>query len=463
MTVNRFEDALSGLRAVFSSGITRPLSWRIMQLKALGAFLRDRERMIAEAVNEDFRKSEAETFFTETGFLLGELRFVAGNLKRWMKPEKVSTPLYYQFARSYILRDPLGLVLVIGAWNYPVNLCLAPLIGALSGGNCVVVKPSETAPNASRVVAEGIRDYLDTSAVMVVEGGAGETRSLLDLRFDHVFFTGSRDKGYEVLLAAARNFTPVTLEMGGKCPCIVTEHTNLRIAARRIVWAKFINGGQTCIAPDYVLVHENSEHRLLGYMKDAIRQFYGPDPSSSCDYPRIISERHFRRLMSYVDGADIVTGGGADERARYIAPSVIMVTDPAAPVMQEEIFGPVLPVLAYSRIDEATGLIGSGKEPLAVYLFSSSREEHRAVIGKTRSGGVCINDLMFQAAVSALPFGGSGFSGMGSYHGRAGFDTFTSRRSVMHRAFFPDMNLRYPPYGPWKFRFLKRLLATFSG
>jgi acyl-CoA reductase-like NAD-dependent aldehyde dehydrogenase len=462
MTASDYTEMLSGLRTVFESGRTRSFQWRKSQLLALATFLRERESEIAQAVYSDFRKSEAETWLTETGFLLGEIRYALKHLRQWMTTKRATTPLIYLFGKSRIVREPHGVVLIIGAWNYPLNLCLSPLVGALAGGNCVVLKPSELTPCTSQVIEEGLRHYLDPEAVRIVRGGAQETRELLQERFDHIFFTGSRDKGREIMHHAARHLTSLTLELGGKCPCIVTAETDLRIAARRIVWAKFLNAGQTCIAPDYVLVHRDAEERLLASMREAIRHFYGSNPQESADYPRIINEAHYRRLSSYLNEGTIVEGGETDHHERYIAPTIIREVGPQSQVMEDEIFGPVLPLIPFSSLDEAIGMIQEGTEPLAVYLFSNDSSTCRRVMEGTRSGGVCINDLLFQAALSSLPFGGRGRSGMGSYHGRAGFETFTFSRSVLHRSLFPDSDLRYPPYGRNKFNFLKRLVGFFS-
>jgi aldehyde dehydrogenase (NAD+) len=448
------------LRASFEEGRTREYLWRRSQLLALEAFLVEREGEIAAALHADFRKSAPETFLTETGYLRSEIRFALKHLKSWMKPLRVSVPLLYQPAKGFCCREPYGVVLVIGAWNYPLNLSLAPLVSALAAGNCAVVKPSEYAAHTSAVIAAGLRDYLDNHAICVIEGGVDVARALLEERFDYIFFTGGRSTGRKVMHAAARHLTPLTLELGGKCPCMVDESCNLRVAARRIVWAKFLNAAQTCIAPDYVLVHEKSEAELLRQMHLALADFYGDDPKSSPDFPRIGTVDNFLRLEKLLAESQSLPGA-ADRDERYIPPTILHGVTLDSPVMQTEIFGPLLPVITFSDIGEALDVIKRGKEPLAIYLFSSRQDLQNRVLRQTRSGGVCINDLLFHASIPKLPFGGLGRSGFGSYHGKAGFDTFSFQRSVLRRSCYPDPDLRYPPYGILKFRFLKSLLTFF--
>lgn len=450
------------LRAHFESGVTRPVGWRMGQLAGLDAFLREQERAIAEAVRADFRKPAIETFLTETGYLRGEICYVRKRLARWMKRVRVPVPLIYQPAGASCLREPLGVVLILGAWNYPLQLCLAPLIGAIAGGNCAVLKPSEMAPATSRLIASELPGYLDRDAFRICEGGAEQAEALLVQRFDHIFFTGSVQNGKLVMEAAAKQLTPVTLEMGGKCPCIVTAGADLQVAARRIVWAKFLNAGQTCIAPDYVLVQESVVEELLALMRAAIIRFYGHDPKNSPAYPRIIDDRHFMRLRSYLQEGSAVTGGVTDEAERYIAPTIVRDVPQDAPLLHEEIFGPVLPVMTFTTLDQATATVRSNGESLVVYLFSREARELDFIGEHTRSGAVCRNDLMFHAAVYGLPFGGIGRSGMGRYHGKAGFETFTFSRSTFVRSTWPDPLLRYPPYSRGGSFLLKLAMRLFA-
>jgi len=455
-------DAHAGLRRYFDSGATRPFEWRRGQLRGIDAFLREREAAIAEAIHADLGKPVAETWLTETAWLRSEIRYVLKHLRGWMRPKKVGVPLHYQPARAFVEREPLGVVLIIGAWNYPLQLCLAPLIGALAGGNCAVVKPSEMAPATSALLFGELGRYVDPEAVRVAEGDAAFTASLLEHRFDHFFFTGSRRKGREVMAAAARHLTPVTLELGGKSPVIVTEKADLRLAARRIAWAKFLNAGQTCIAPDYLLVHKSVEEQLLAMMKEALREFFGDDPQSSADYGRIVDARNFRRLEALRREGALVEGGGSNEASRYIAPTILRDVPEDSGLRKEEIFGPLLPVRSFTTLQEAVGMVRALADPLAVYLFSRDRAELRYLREHTRSGGVCCNDLLFQASIPGLPFGGRGASGIGVYHGRAGFETFTAERSVLDRGGFPDPDLRYPPYTAGRFSLLKKIVTIFS-
>jgi aldehyde dehydrogenase (NAD+) len=462
MQKDQFFLELAVLRETFESGITRDVSWRILQLNALQKFLIEQEREIAAALYDDFRKSAAETFLTETGYLCGEIRFALKHLISWMKPRNVLIPLIYQPSKGSYSPEPYGVVLIMGAWNYPFNLCLAPLISAIAAGNCVVVKPSEHAPRSSAIIAEGLAHYLDRRAIRVIEGGVEESRALLAERFNYIFFTGSRSVGREVMHAAARHLTPLTLELGGKCPCIVEEKGDLRVVARRIVWAKFLNGGQTCLAPDYVLVQETREAELLRYMQEAITDFYGDDPRLSRDYPRMVNMEQFLRLEKLLDENSVWSGGKSDPGERYIAPTILRGVTPTSSLMQSEIFGPLLPVLTYTDLSEALEIIRWVDEPLALYLFSSDPDIQNRVVRNSRSGGVCINDLLFQTAIARLPFGGVGNSGFGAYHGKAGFETFSFQRSVLRRSLHPDPDLRYPPYRWWKFMLLKRLVTFFQ-
>jgi len=450
------------LQRYFDSGTTRLFEWRRAQLRALDAFLRERESAIAEAVHADLGKPVPETWLTETGYLRTEIRYALRNLRRWMRPKRVGVPLHYQFARAFVEREPVGVALIIGAWNYPLQLCLAPLIGAVAGGNCAVLKPSELAPATSALLASELGRYLDPQAIRVVEGDGEVSARLLEHRFDHIFFTGSRRTGQVVMQAAARHLTPVTLELGGKCPVIVTETADLRVAARRIVWAKFLNAGQTCVSPDYLLVHQSVEERLLELMKEVLAKFYGPDFRSSAHYGRIVDGRNVRRLAALQREGTLVAGGASDEALRYVEPTIVRNVPLDSELMTEEVFGPVLPVRTFSSIPEASEVVASQPEPLAVYLFSRDSGEQRELMRLTRSGTVCCNDLLFQASVPGLPFGGRGKSGMGRYHGKAGFDTFTSERSVLSRSGFPDPDLRYPPYTAGRFGLLKRIVNFFS-
>ena len=452
------QPVVPALRTAFDSGLTRPRAWRIRQLEALGRFLLEREEDLAAAVQADVGKPPPEVFFTETAFLQGEIRYALRHLGAWMRPKRAALPLLYQPAAASYTYEPLGVVLIIGAWNYPLQLVLSPLVSAIAAGNCAVLKPSEHAPRTSACIADGIGCYLDTQAFRVVEGGPREVRQLLRERFDHVFFTGSRAGGREVMQAAAIHPASVTLELGGRCPCIVDSGMHIRTVARRIAWAKFLNAGQTCIAPDYVLVRRGLEGMLADALREALVAFYGPSPCRSPGYARVVGGDRLLRLEERFPGIVEREHSGR----RTIPPTILEDAGEEHAGAGEEIFGPVLPLVPYGNIGDAIAMIRSGEEPLAIYLFSTDREVQRKVLGETRSGGVCINDLLFQAAVPSLPFGGVGRSGFGAYHGRAGFEEFSTRRSVMKRPIVADIWLRYPPYGSRKFRFLRWLIGFFQ-
>jgi aldehyde dehydrogenase (NAD+) len=356
------------------------------------------------------------------------------------------------------VREPLGVVLVIAPWNYPVQLLLSPLIGAIAAGNCAVLKPSEVTPTVSRLLATLVPRYLDPACVALVEGGVDETTALLRERFDHVFYTGNGAVAKVVMRAAAEHLTPVTLELGGKSPCIVDRNVDLEIAARRIVWGKFLNAGQTCIAPDYVLVHESRESELLDAMKRTLRAFYGDDPKKSPDYGRVVNERHHRRLAVLLKDGEVVAGGEADEATRFIAPTILRNVAPDAPIMQVEIFGPILPVLRVASIDEAVAFVNARPKPLALYVFTRDAQVEEDVIARTTSGGACVNAPLWHIANPELPFGGVGPSGMGSYHGRDSFETFSHRKSVVTKSTRVDPKMAYPPYSKLKTAILKRLM-----
>jgi aldehyde dehydrogenase (NAD+) len=456
--VGDIPDVVKRLRAAFNGGRTRGLDWRREQLARLEAMLREREDELLAALLDDLGKAPTEAYATEIGFVLAELDHARTHLARWTRPERVWTPLVVQPARARLHREPVGVALIIGPWNYPVQLALAPLLAALAAGNCAVVKPSEVAPNTSRVLARIIPEYLDGECVAVVEGAVAETTALLDERFDHVFYTGNGSVGRIVMAAAAKHLTPVTLELGGKSPAIVDRHADLGVAARRLAWGKYVNAGQTCVAPDYVLVDAELEDALLTRVRDAVRGFYGADPRQSPDYGRIVNDRHFERLEHLVRDGEVVYGADRDARSRYFAPTALRNVPLESDVMQEEIFGPILPVIPVADVTAAIEFVNERDKPLALYLFSESEAVQQRVVEETTSGGVCVNATMLHLAVSELPFGGVGASGIGAYHGKAGFDTFSHRKSVLTKSTRLDPDLAYPPYTKLKRALRRRFL-----
>ncbi len=449
---------VEGLRRTFEAGRTRPAAWRKAQLRALDALLADREQVFLDALAADMGRARFEGWLAETSFVRNEIKHTLGHLAEWMKPARVPTTLANLPGRSFVMSEPYGVALIIGAWNYPVQLTLAPLVGAIAAGNAAVVKPSELSPHTAAALAEWIPKYLDESAIRVVVGGVAESQALLRERFDTIFFTGGERVGRIVMEAAARHLTPVTLELGGKSPCYVDRNVDLAVTARRIVWGKFFNAGQTCIAPDYVLVHRDVEERFLERVAEEVRTFYGENPKASPDFARIVDDRHFQRLTSLLEGQEPVVGGQADAEARYIAPTVLRGVRDEDPVMQEEIFGPILPVITVDDANDAIERIRKRPRPLALYVFSKDRRVQRRMLEQTSSGGVCINDVMAHVQVPELPFGGVGASGMGAYHGRASFDVFSHKKGVLHKGTRVDPSLRYPPYDENKEKWAKRLI-----
>jgi aldehyde dehydrogenase (NAD+) len=450
---------LADLRKTFDSGRTRPLSWRREQIRRLRALVVEREKELHDALRADLGRHPMESWIAETGFVAKECAYVEKRLARWARPERVPTPLVNQLGSSKVVREPLGVVLIIAPWNYPVQLVLSPLLGALAAGNCAVLKPSELTPHVSAVLGRLVPEYLDRSAVRVVEGGVDETTALLRERWDHVFFTGGGTVGRVVMEAASKHLTPVTLELGGKSPCIVLPDANLDVGIKRIVWGKFFNAGQTCVAPDYLLVHESIADTVVERLRATVREFFGDDPSKSESYPRIVSERHLRRLVSYLEGQEIAFGGQYDEKSRYLAPTVLRNVSPTSKVMMEEIFGPILPVLTIRSLDEAIRFINARDKPLALYVYTGSSAAAEEVIARTSAGGMTINDCMAHLGVPELPFGGVGPSGMGAYHGRASFETFSHRKSVLDKSTLMDPPVRYAPYDANKEKWIRRLMG----
>lgn len=440
------KDLLEKQRAFYDSGATRDISFRIEQLRKLAGAMEKREAAILQALKLDLGKSEAEAYLSEVGISQAELAYIIKNLRAWARPERARTPWLFFGGKSRIYPEPLGQILIISPWNYPFYLSLAPLLGAMAAGNCAVLKPSELAPYTSSLLYKLIAETFDEDYIAVIEGGAAASQLLLEQPFDHIFFTGGTAVGKLVMQAAARSLTPVTLELGGKSPCIVDKDIHLEYAARRIAWGKFMNAGQTCVAPDYLLVQKDIKEALLAKLQEVISSFYGTDPRQCEDYARIINDGHFDRLEALLKDGRIVCGGVKDRAAKYIAPTLMEVVEEDSPLMQEEIFGPLLPVLEYEKLDEAVRFVNSRPKPLALYFFSRSRAKQEQVLRQTTSGGVCINDTLSHITSPELPFGGVGASGIGSYHGRASFEVFSHRKSVLIQPFMFDFTVKYPPY-----------------
>lgn len=454
-------EAVAAARRTFDRGVTKPREWRVAQLRALRSLLVDHEDEIAEALHDDLGKSATESWITETGFVVREIDHTLRHLRAWTSPRRVGVPLSLAPGRATLVREPLGVVLVIAPWNYPVQLCLAPLVGALAAGNAVVIKPSEVAPATSAVLARLLPQHLDASAVHVVEGGVPETTALLAERFDHIFYTGNGAVGRIVLEAAARHLTPVTLELGGKSPAYVADDADLEVTARRLVWGKFTNAGQTCVAPDYVIASRSTLRALKPLLAQAIREAFGDDPLESPDYGRIVSRRHFERLTALVDPARVVIGGRSDEASRYLAPTVVEVADPDDPrelVMREEIFGPVLPLVEVDDLAAAIDVVNRRDKPLALYVFTTSEEVRRRFVRDTSSGALGVNIALAHLAVPGLPFGGVGASGMGAYHGERSVELFSHTKSVLSMPTRPDTTVWVrPPFTALKQQVVARV------
>ena len=448
------------LRSAYATGRTRPLAWRQQQLAALRRMLVEREGELVAALGEDLGRAPFEAWAADLRATVREIEDLQRHLPRWAGPERQKVPLLFRPGRAEVVPEPLGVVLVIAPWNYPVQLLVSPVAAALAAGNAVVCKPSEVAPATSAVLARLIPEYLDTSAVAVVEGGVPETTGLLDQRWDHILYTGNGSVGRIVAAAAAKHLTPVTLELGGKSPAIVTRDANIKLAASRVAFSKFLNAGQTCVASDHVYVHRDVEEEFLAALTAEIAQRYGSDPRASKDFGRMINPGHTQRLQNLLDGVgyDVVCGGEVDVEKRYVAPTVLRNVSRDSAVMGEEIFGPVLPVLTFDDLSEVTGAINTGDKPLALYLFTASERTVEQVVSTTSSGGICVNDAISHLLVSALPFGGVGESGYGSYHGRWGFETFSHRKAVFRRpSWLVDAPLLNPPFSRWKRVLARRL------
>jgi aldehyde dehydrogenase (NAD+) len=451
---------VADLRAAFRSGRTRDLQWRRSQLQGLLRMLDEHEDDFVQALHEDLGRPSLEGYFADVGMTKAEIKYLLRHVGSWMKPRKVIAALTSAPARAKVIAEPLGVGLIMAPWNYPIYLLLCPLAAALAAGNGAVVKPSELSPACSATLARLMPRYVDDQAVVVVEGGVETATALLEEQFDHIFFTGSTSVGRAVMTAAAKHLTPVVLELGGKSPAIVAADADLGVAAHRIVWGKHINAGQTCVAPDYVLVEASIRDRLVDKMVETMGEFLGADPQASKDFGRIVNDRHFDRLdqMLGSHGGTIAAGGSTDAATRFVEPTIIVDPDLDAPIMREEIFGPLLPVVSVESIADAIDFVNDRPKPLALYIFTGSGDSADRVLAETSSGGACVNHTVMHLGSPTLPFGGVGPSGMGSYHGRAGFDAFSHHKSVLTKPQKPDPPLMYPPYTSLKSKIVHKAL-----
>lgn len=449
---------ISAQRAHFQSGATLPLSARREALHALGQAIQLHERDIAAALAADLNKSPAESYMCEIGMTLSELRYAERHLNRWARDRSVPTPLSQFHAKSFTVCDPYGVVLIMSPWNYPFLLTLEPLIGAIAAGNCCIVKPSAYSPATSALIQRLLSQCFPPEYVAVVEGGRAENQALLEQKFDYIFFTGSVAVGKEVMAKASVHLTPVTLELGGKSPCVVDKSAKLDLAAKRLVFGKLLNCGQTCVAPDYVLIDKARKDDFLAALKKWMSAMYGSDPLDNQGYVRMINRKHFDRVMGLIDPEKVVYGGQGDPETLKIQPTILDHVSPEDSVMQEEIFGPVLPILTYDSLDEAVDFINGRPHPLALYLFSEDKAVQERFLRRVPFGGGCINDTIIHLASSRLGFGGVGDSGMGSYHGKKSFETFSRRKSIVKKSTWLDLPIRYAPYSPKQEKLLRFFL-----
>eukprot|EP00301_Raphidiophrys_heterophryoidea_P016087 c2529_g1_i1.p1 GENE.c2529_g1_i1~~c2529_g1_i1.p1 ORF type:complete len:531 (-),score=131.05 c2529_g1_i1:90-1637(-) len=456
---------VADVRKVFMTGKTATYEWRLQQLKQIERMTMDRCDDIMAALKKDLSRPALEALLGDVNTCIDEVRFAIANLQSWMKPESVSHPVALKPGSSTIVRQPKGVALIIGAWNFSIQLTILPLISAVSAGCCAIIKPSEMSPNSAKLIEEMVNQYLDTSAIRVVQGAVAETTALLNEQFDHIMYTGNSAVAKVVMAAASKHLTPVTLELGGKSPAILDSSADLKTSIKRILGGRFFNTGQVCIAPDYLIVLGDSQRQaaVSRAIKATIHEMFGDDPKKSDSFGRIVNERHWDRIISLIEGArgDVICGGRAtaDRDAKYIPPTVIWQADTSSAVMQEEIFGPVLPVIMLSSLNEAVNFVNARARPLALYVFSNSQKTSDTVINNTCSGSVCVNDTLFQVCNPHMPFGGIGPSGMGSYHGRYGFLEFSHQRAIMSRPTWVDPDFRYPPYKEHYVNLIKKFLV----
>ncbi len=442
----------------FNTNKTKDTNFRISQLKKLKKVMKDNESLLDEAIYKDFKKSSFENYETELSLVYHEINLAIKNLKSWSRRKYVATNMANMPGKSYIIPEPLGVTLTIGAWNYPYQLALAPVVAALAAGNTAILKPSELSLNSSNAMAKIINENFDANYFHVIEGAVEETTNLLKLKFDKIFYTGSTNVGKIIMKAAAEHLTPVTLELGGKSPCFVFNDANIKVSAQRLIWAKFLNGGQTCVAPDFILAEKGVKAKLIEEMKIQIKNIYGDDPMNSDAFVRIISPRHYKRLVELIDKNKVIIGGDNNEKELYISPTVVDNITFDDSIMQEEIFGPILPIIEFDDLSWAIKMVKDRPKPLALYIFGSNNKTTNRLLHEISFGGGGVNEAVMHLANSNLPFGGVGDSGMGSYHGKAGFDSFSHHKSILSRSAIIEMPVKYPPYSNWKRGLLEKLI-----
>lgn len=442
--MEHYQALIDSQRSFFYKGATKDLSFRIEQLTRLKQTLQQHEQEIVDALQADLNKSEFEAYLTEIGYVHNEINEAITNIKTWAEPVKVKTPITHTGSKSLIYYEPYGVVLIIAPWNYPFQLALAPLIGAMAAGNCAIIKPSELTPNTAKVLSKLMEKTFPREYIAIVEGDAEVAQALMQAKVDYIFFTGSPHVGKIVMETAAKSLTPVTLELGGKSPTIVHHDAKLKIAANRIAWGKFLNAGQTCVAPDYLLVHKSIKQKFLHKLGKAIEKLYGKDRLQNKSYPVIVNDKHYERLTSYLQDGEIVIGGRHDPLRRVIEPTIIDNVSFEAKVMQEEIFGPILPVIEYENIVEVIEIVRMYEKPLALYLFTETKQIEEQILSQLSFGGGCINDVLYHLGTPHLPFGGVGQSGIGSYHGKFSFEAFSHRKSILKQTSKIDFPIRYP-------------------
>ena len=455
--MEKIDEILKKQREFFNTGKTKNVKYRLEHLKKLKKSILENEEEIKKALKLDLNKSESESYMTEIGMTLSELSYDIRHVKSWCKNKRVGTPLAHFPSRSFISKEPYGITLILSPWNYPFMLLIEPLIGAICAGNCAVLKPSEFAPNTANVIEKIIKECFEEDYVTVIQGDKDVSQGLIEKKFDYIFYTGGTKVGKIVMQEASKNLVPVTLELGGKSPCIIDSKYNIHLAAKRLLFGKLLNAGQTCIAPDYVLVNENVKEELIEELKKVLKEFLGENPIKNEDYPKIVNERHFERLSNLIEGEKILVGGKTDKKLLKIEPTILDNPKIDSKVMSEELFGPILPIITYKTIEDAIAYVKKFEKPLALYMFTNDKKIQNKIMNELSFGGGCINDTIIHIANSNMGFGGVGYSGIGNYHGKRSFDTFSHERSITKK-YGLDLPMRYMPYNDFKDKLIRMFL-----